>query len=125
MTTLYNIKERKNIRRILRKTMPEGEKILWKALKSRRIQYKFRRQYSIGPFIVDFYCPEVKLVVEVDGETHLDEEVIKYDKQRQKYLENKGLKVIRFESGEVFGDPNIVADDVFKKCEELNKIKGD
>jgi len=105
--------------------MPEGEKILWKALKSRRIQYKFRRQYSIGPFIVDFYCPEVKLVVEVDGETHLDEEVIKYDKQRQKYLENKGLKVIRFESGEVFGDPNIVADDVFKKCEELNKIKGD
>ena len=105
--------------------MPEGENILWKALKSRRIQYKFRRQYGIGPFVVDFYCPQVKLVVEVDGESHLDEEVIKYDKRRQKYLENKGLVFIRFVSAEVFGDPNQVGDQIFKKCEELNRQKGD
>lgn len=125
MTTLYNLTERKNIRRRLRRKMPEGENILWKALKSRRIQYKFRRQYGIGPFVVDFYCPQVKLVVEVDGESHLDEEVIKYDKRRQKYLENKGLVFIRFVSAEVFGDPNQVGDQIFKKCEELNRQKGD
>lgn len=46
--------------------MPKGEKILWQTLRNRQVEYKFRRQYSINKFVVDFYCPELKLVIEVD-----------------------------------------------------------
>jgi len=73
----------------------EAEKALWKHLRMHRLYgIKFRRQHSIGQFIVDFYCKEAKLIIEVDGEIHqyqIDEDSI-----RQKYLEHKEFKVIRF-----------------------------
>ena len=75
---------------------------MWGYLKNSQLEgRKFRRQSSINNFIVDFYCPEEKLVVELDGDFHFDEKVIKDDEKRSKILEEEGLKVIRFENQEV------------------------
>lgn len=67
MTKLYNIKETERFRRKLRTTMPKGEVVLWKYLRGKQLGHKFRRQYSIGSSILDFYCPELRLNIEVDG----------------------------------------------------------
>jgi very-short-patch-repair endonuclease len=75
---------------------------LWGYLKNYQFEgRKFRRQSSIKSFIVDFYCPEEKLVIEVDGDFHFDEKAMKDDRKRTQILEEEGLKVIRFENQEV------------------------
>ena len=65
---------------------------------------KFRRQHSIGPYIVDFYCPECRVIVELDGEVHEDVLAREGDERRSKYIENLGIRVIRFENRQVFED---------------------
>lgn len=73
---------------------------MWYKLKGNRLLgYNFRRQHSIGKFIVDFYCPLRKLVIELDGSQHLDN--IEYDRERTEYFESLGIKVIRFWNDEV------------------------
>ncbi len=82
--------------------MTPAEIRLWQALKHRQIEnLKFRRQHSIGFFIVDFYCPSAKLVVELDGSAHDSETAWQRDEGRTAYLVNLGLHVIRFENREV------------------------
>ncbi len=86
----------KDQRRILRKEETVAERILWMSLKSKQSQgLKFRRQHGIGPFIVDFYCNQYKLVVELDGAIHDEIEVRRYDHERQKYLEDASYIVLR------------------------------
>lgn len=77
--------------------------MLWSKLKSKQLlDYKFRRQVSIGKYIVDFYCPELKLVIEIDGDLHyLSKETIKYDKIRQCSIELLGINFLRFTNIEV------------------------
>ena len=88
---------------ILRKDTTMAERVLWKKLKDRNLfNVKFRRQHPIDMFIVDFYCHEKKLVIELDGEIHGLREHKKYDISRQSSLENMGLTVIRFTNHEVF-----------------------
>lgn len=94
--TLYNKLDLKFIRRKLRSEMPKSEVILWSFLKGKQLGYKFRRQHSIGPYIVDFYCPAKRLVIEVDGETHLESFQITEDRQRDNYFRNNFIRVIRF-----------------------------
>ena len=75
---------------------------MWGHLKGSQFEgRKFRRQASIKSFIVDFYCPEENLVVELDGDLHFDDEVKKYDEERTKKIEREGIKVIRFENQDV------------------------
>jgi very-short-patch-repair endonuclease len=75
---------------------------LWGNLKGSQLEgRKFRRQTSIKSFIVDFYCPEEKLVVELDGDIHFDDEIKRYDEERTKEIEKEGIKVIRFENQDV------------------------
>ena len=96
----YNPKLRL-IARELRKNLTYGEARLWKYLKSKQFDgYDFHRQKPIGNYIVDFYCPELDLIIEIDGGTH-DEKRYDNDQVRQKYLESLGLKVIRFSEYEV------------------------
>ena len=74
MTKLYNRTCEKNKRKILRSNMPKAELILWSRLKNKRLnEYKFRRQYSVAQFVIDFYCPKLKLAIEVDGDSHFSE----------------------------------------------------
>ncbi len=101
MEKLFNRASEKNTRRKLRSTMPPAEVALWRQLRLRQISgCKFRRQASIGKYIVDFYCPEKKLVIEVDGDSHSGNET--YDKQRQKYIESFGIRFLRFTNIDIF-----------------------
>ena len=94
----------KNFRRELRTHGTHAEATLWLRLKGRQLGgYRFRRQFSVGRFILDFYCPETRLAVELDGAGHYTEEGRAYDQARTEYLEQVfGIRVIRFENREVF-----------------------
>lgn len=81
----------------LRRNMTMAEKIIWKHLSNRQQIYKFRRQQPLGPYIGDFVCFELKLVVEIDGGQHSSEK----DFERTQYLEEKGYRVIRFWNNEI------------------------
>lgn len=83
--------------RLLRNNMTEAEKILWDKLKDRKIfKTRFRRQHPISIFIVDFYCHELKLVIEIDGGIHLNNEVAEHDEGREYDIEKFGIKILRF-----------------------------
>ncbi len=99
---VHNVPSLKPRRQELRTVMTPAEIKLWQALKHRQVDdLKFRRQHSIGPFIVDFYCPSAKLVVELDGSVHDSETAWQRDEQRTAYLVSLGLSVVRFENREV------------------------
>ena len=91
-------------RRQSRKAGEPAEAVLWKCIKSRQILgFKFRRQFSVGPYILDFYCPEAKLCIELDGAAHYTVDGIKYDQLRSKYLYCKhGIKTLRFENRDLY-----------------------
>lgn len=87
--------------RSMRREMTPAEKYLWlNCLKL--LPHKFRRQRPFGRFIVDFYCAELKLVIEVDGDSHFTEQGMAYDAERTRFLESLGLRVVRFTNAEVF-----------------------
>ena len=89
--------------RRLRRNKTPAEQKLWEALKGKKLGgLKFRTQHPVGPFILDFYCPARKLVVELDGEVH--EKQADYDESRTQQLENYGYRVIRFRNEEVLDD---------------------
>jgi very-short-patch-repair endonuclease len=100
---IYNPKTTLEIRRRLRKDEPVTERLLWSKLRNRQLLgFKFRRQYGIGIYSVDFCCPDQRLVVEIDGDSHyLDANVIAKDKERQNYIEELNFKVLRFTNKEI------------------------
>lgn len=105
------MKNKKLLARTLRQNQTDAERKLWYLLKNRNFSgYKFRRQFSIGPYIVDFCCMKRRLIVELDGSQH----VLKanQDKKRTTYLENQGYKVIRFWDDEVFKKTNSVLEKI-------------
>ena len=100
---------RKQRRRALRQSLTPAEARLWKLLQKSQLEgRKFRRQHSAGPYILDFYCPEEKLAVELDGESHRDPGRSEYDDSRTEALSKHGIRVIRFENRKVFEDPESV-----------------
>ena len=101
----------------LRKNMTKEETKLWKLFLC-RCEPRFRRQYVIGNYIVDFYCHQAKLVVELDGSQHYTPEEAEYDKKRTAYLENQGLKVIRFSNLDILRRFQAVCDAIYKNIEE-------
>ena len=98
---IYNIKSQKQLRQKLRNERPLSERLLWGQLRNSQVGYKFRRQQGIGKYVVDFYCPELKIVIEIDGATHETEEELKQDKIRQDFLESLGLKILRYRNLEI------------------------
>ena len=106
---LYNKPHLKSQRKSLRKDLTIAEAFLWKQLKKSQFEEKkFRRQQSIGTYIVDFYCPEEKLVIELDGEVHKNIISSDYDDKRTEYMEANGIRVIRFENKQVFENFDMV-----------------
>jgi very-short-patch-repair endonuclease len=100
--------------------MPKGEKLLWSKLRRNNLEYKFRRQFGIKNYILDFYCIKLKLAIEVDGISHTDEKVFEKDCERQGYLESLGIKVIRFNSEDVFNNLEQVVAGIYDKCKEID-----
>jgi len=120
MTVLFNKKQFTSLRKTLRSEMTKGERVLWSRIKNSQLNgWKFRRQCGIGRFVVDFYCPALKLVVEIDGSTHDEEAVFVKDEARQKYLESLGLTVKRYNGERVFFELDDVLGDLFRTCESL------
>lgn len=102
MTEVFNKFRERTKRKQLRHALPETELILWSKLKHSQLDgYKFRRQCSIGRYVVDFYCPTRRLVVELDGDSHFTDEAEAYDRIRNEYMRSLGLKVVRFTNTEV------------------------
>ena len=88
--------------RQLRGNQTDTERILWNRLRAHRLNgLRFRRQFPIGNFIADFCCKEYQLVIELDGEQHAEQRIIKYDDRRTQLIENRGYKVLRFWNNEV------------------------
>ncbi|WP_417591344.1 endonuclease domain-containing protein [Owenweeksia hongkongensis] len=94
--------------RMLRQEFTEAEDKLWQKVRGRRLGVKFRRQHPIDKFIVDFYCFDKKLIIEVDGGIHLTPEVKESDKQRQTLIESLGYRFLRFTNNEVMNDIDLV-----------------
>lgn len=96
---ISNLSHVKSHRQTLRKKATPQEIIIWSRLRNDQLGYKFRRQHSFGNYIADFYCRKKKLIIEIDGSQHLDQE--KYDSRRTEFFESLGLKVLRFWNNEV------------------------
>ena len=100
--------------RQLRSTMTNAENLLWFLLRDRRFcGFKFRRQHSIGRYIIDFYCHEAKLAIELDGGGHAIEEQMAYDAERTKELEGAGIKVLRFWNCDVLKNVESVLQSIY------------
>lgn len=106
---IHNLAHRKQQRRELRNNLTSAEATLWTYLqKSQLSGRKFRRQHSIGSYVVDFYCPGEKLVVELGGAGHYDVVGNARDVERTCYLETQGLRVLRFENKDFWSHPQSV-----------------
>lgn len=102
MQRVNNKKYLKDIRKKLRNTMTDAEVVLWNQLKNRQIaELKFRRQHSIGDFVLDFYCPELKLAIELDGSQHYYEDSKDNDRKRDGFLKSCGIRVLRIPNDEI------------------------
>ena len=112
---LFNRKDLKSFRSSLRNRSTSAEAELWDILKSKKLERrKFRRQYSIGSYIVDFCCPSEKLIIELDGDSHGEYHKIQKDEIRDDFLTNLGFIVLRFENRFVFQDPEYIKSEIRK-----------
>ena len=114
-----NIKRKK-----LRGKVPKSEIILWNELQGKKIcGLKFRRQSGVGPFVVDFYCPKLKLAIEVDGASHFEEGAEEYDKKRQQFIERFNIKFLRFADNDVYESLDGVISAIIDETNEMKKVR--
>ena len=106
MTLHYTQTRQRERRRTLRSKATAAERRLWLRLQRKQLGAKFRRQYSVDAFVVDFYAPSCKLAIEVDGDSHFSSEGIAYDSERTSYLGKFVIAVIRFTNAEIFENLN-------------------
>ncbi|QPF31453.1 endonuclease domain-containing protein [Acinetobacter lwoffii] len=117
----YN-KNLKQASRDLRNHMTEAEKLLWSRIRNKQIlDLQFYRQKPILNYIVDFYCPAANLVIECDGSQHFTNEGLEADRVRDEALAQLGLKVFRFDNGQVMGRIDDVVEVVYQCC--LNQLE--
>jgi very-short-patch-repair endonuclease len=123
MTKHYNKQAEKQKRRTLRNNSTLGEKLLWSCIRHKQLcGERFLREYSVDQFVIDFYCPNLHLAIEIDGPTHFENEnAIEYDKARQKYLETFHIKFLRFPDDEVKINLEKVLAIIKEEVKELQK----
>ena len=103
MTQFFNKSTEKAKRRRLRTDSPTAETKIWSSLRRKNVfGYKFRRQYSVGPYVIDFYCPALKLAVEIDGDSHFIGDAVEDDKRRQAFIESFGIRFLRFTNRDIY-----------------------
>lgn len=101
MTQIFNKKSQTPKRKLLRNHVPPSELLLWPRLKNKQLGFRFRRQYGIDRYVVDFYCPESRLAIEIDGGYHGSSDMKEYDPTRQAAIEALGIKFLRFSNKEM------------------------
>ncbi|HEY9821073.1 MAG TPA: endonuclease domain-containing protein [Candidatus Sericytochromatia bacterium] len=122
MTKLFNKTTEKLKRQQLRRNITKAEAIIWQKLRCKQIENcKFRNQYSVEQFVLDFYSPEIKLAIEIDGESHFQEGAAHYDKERQIFIESTGINFLRFTNNQVYENLNGVLEIIAQKIRELRQ----
>lgn len=120
MGKIYNRQIDNEKRKTLRNNLTKAEAILWGGIKNRKILgFKFRRQFGIGAYVVDFYCTELKLAIEVDGVTHQTVEELEYDRDREEEIRQLDIQFIRFSNTDVYEALDYVIESIKTKIEEL------
>ena len=105
MTQIFNKKSQTIKRKLLRNNIPPSELLLWPRLKNRQLNgFRFRRQYGVDKYAIDFYCPELRLAIEIDGDYHLSSDMKEYDPERQKAIESLGVFFLRFSNKEIINN---------------------
>ena len=119
----YNRPEQKDLRQQLRNGGEAPEAVMWTLLKGRQLEgMKFRRQFGVGPYVLDFYCPEIKLGVELDGAPHFKFGNFGRDDVREDYLfREHGIKILRFENRDLFYNSAGVVNSILNM---IRKMKG-
>jgi very-short-patch-repair endonuclease len=105
--------------REMRHPQTPAEATLWRAIRSRNLGYKFRRQHPIDRFVIDFYCAQAKLCIEIDGDSHFEPGQEEYDAARTIVLEELGYKVMRFTNHDVRYNLHAVVDEIIKVIESI------
>lgn len=101
----------------MRHTATDAENLMWQILRAKRfMNLKFRRQHVIAPYILDFYCHEIGLVIELDGSQHGADDAIEYDAERTKFLEALGLTVVRYWNHDLLGRTDVVLENLWQVC---------
>ena len=119
MTSVFNKKSQTPMRKLFRRNLSKAEILLWLELKNKKINgHKFRRQYSVGRYVVDFYCPELKLAIEVDGGSHLTASSHEYDKQRESFIKSFGVKFLRFNNRDIENNLEQVLEKISLACKK-------
>jgi len=112
---LFYNKELKRYSRQLRKDMTDAEKLLWSRVRRKQLNgCQFYRQKIIGKYIIDFYCPKTKIIIEIDGGQHYNDGQIRKDRARDDYMRDHKLKVLRFSDREVFENLNGVIERIYE-----------
>ena len=120
MTKVFNKGSEKEKRRLLRNNMPKAEILLWSKLKGRGLSgFKFRRQYGVNKFVLDFYCPELKLAIEIDGDSHFMKGAKESDLERQEMIESYGIVFLLFTNTDIYENMNAVLERTAKFAMEL------
>ena len=123
MTKHFNKSSQTEKRRKLRQHQTNAEELVWSFIRNRQILgYKFRRQYSVDHFVIDFYCSDLKLAIEIDGGSHINPEQQKKDISRQKYLEAFDIKFVRIKDEELFGNPNKAFSKIENAIKSISRV---
>ena len=123
MNKIFNKTEYTARRQTLRNNMTEPEKRLWQILRNQQMGVKFRRQHGIGHYIVDFYCPERKLVIEVDGDSHHTDDAQHYDTVRADFMLALGITTMRFTNHDVMTNLNHIYQQIAQQLTCMDTIK--
>ena len=113
MTAFFNRSPQKLTRRALRNDLPKAEALLWAQLRCKQVAgVRFHRQSNIGSYIVDFYCPPVRLAIEVDGDSHSQPGAELADRRRQRFIEGLGIRVMRVSNTAVYENLDAVVEGI-------------
>ena len=126
MTKHFNKKLEKLKKRYLRNKATSAEKLVWIYLRKRQVNgFRFLRQYSVDQYVLDFYCPELKLAIEIDGDSHfIDDNAIEYDKRRKNHINQFGIVFLRFRNVEIYQNLDKVFEKIEEKVKEIVNLKG-
>jgi len=111
---LFNHTKYKNRRSTLRRTQTTPEELFWQKVRQKQLGVKFRRQHGIGDYIVDFYCAECALIIEIDGDSHFTQDAQEYDKVRDAFLQSRGFQVVRFTNQQIMNEMSSVLSELEK-----------
>jgi very-short-patch-repair endonuclease len=118
---IFNNKIEKGKRRQLGKAMVPSEVRVWSRIRTKQLGFKFRRQFSVGAYVLDLYCPEVKLAIEIDGDTHSGESSESADRNRQQFIESFSIRFLRFTNSQVYENLDAVIEQIVVTAKKLQE----